>query len=289
MATAAIRHHPRAAVHEHRTPACASRPSYKADLQDAGGIPGVRRDCGNRDLPQHHLQRPAASTRPSAGSSRDTQSRAGFACRLQSQVILVDLAALAIGGVYLLRDPVRRTRRAITFLGILAAVLLAANLLPTPIERAGLESLVVVGYLVGVTRFGYYFAGLTSAEAAYMAELRASVEYVRHARARWVDADRRAPEEVPAARAGLRDICETGLRHVAELSPPSARWAEVGDVLTAYLVAMRDRASDSRRGVEGTTATDAQLDALGKALADAWNRAFGTPAQSHRHSGDPPM
>ncbi|MGC8634207.1 MAG: hypothetical protein ACP5VP_06030 [Candidatus Limnocylindrales bacterium] len=196
-------------------------------------------------------------------------------------MILVDVVAIAIGSAYVLAAPARRNRRSVTFLAVLAVGLLAANFVSNRFTSTGLVALVGAGYVIGMTRYAYVLAGLTRAEAAYEANLRSSYEAMRRGHAQWAHAHE--PANVSAARALLRDACESGIRHVTELEPPNSRWAEVAAALTRYLAAMRARAIGDRAGPAGTEPVgDEQLEAMGRELTEAWGRALrgsGPPAR----------
>ncbi len=200
-------------------------------------------------------------------------------------MILVDLAVIIVGSVYVLWTPFLRTRRAVAFLAILGATLLAANLLPTPPATAGLKSLVVVAYLVGMIRYAPVLAGLTAAEATYDGKLRSSMQSVRRVHARWLRAaDGARDEEARLARADTRDTCDAVLHRLAELAPPDEQWAKTAELMAAYLEALRTRAAAGDPGAErNRLPSDAEINNLAEQLAYAWDAALGVSSGSTRH------
>lgn len=137
-------------------------------------------------------------------------------------MILVDVIVVVAGSGFLLWSPFYRTKPAVIFLALLAGTLLAANLLPDPRALAVTKSVVVLAYLVGVTRYPHVLARLSEADGRFNDRLKTIMGSVRAANTAWLRAVRASRErDADVQRARTHEASTAALHELGKLVPPS--------------------------------------------------------------------
>lgn len=192
-------------------------------------------------------------------------------------MILFDVLVILVGFANIVRLPANRKPRTVAFLAALACLLLATNLVPDPRQTVVGKGLAIIIYMVVMIRFPHWLADLSPKDVDFDTRLRSILKPVLKAQNTWARSHRkRRGGEAAIAQSGAKRACEAALSELAGVAPPSPEWARTVDLLRAYLLAARDRASwrGSEGGAGPAPPSDDAIQSMIRRLDQAWDRAL---------------
>jgi hypothetical protein len=202
-------------------------------------------------------------------------------------MIAFDLLVIVVGSANVLSLPVNRRLPAFVFLGSLAGLLLAANLIPNPGVVVTAKGIVIATYLLVLIGFPHRLAGISRAEADFYRSLRSILGRVQKSQARWGRAWKaRLSHDPAAAQLDVKKVAEGALADLANVTPPSPAWANTVDRLRGYLTAVANRAAGEVADGAVRPPDDAAMQRLFGELNSSWDGALGIKSSKSRFPSD---
>lgn len=172
--------------------------------------------------------------------------------------------------------PLKSIRRTASFLTVVSGAFVGAGLIFSPQPASAARLLLVLGFLIMVTRGRWWLMGISQNEAALDRHLRELTKRVTDAHAGWMRSYGGGDEPATAAaRDKAHAACAAAVEELDKLSGPSQEWRETIGLLRRYFVALQRAATRSTVGPgkhEPSYQPDS-LPALNRQAMAAWEAA----------------